>query len=461
MKPKIGFLTIGQKDYISEASFKFAEEGVKKIRNEGIEVVFYRKSLTDMVTAQNEAKKIIKEDTDGIIIFLETWIECPVAMAAIRMIEHLPFLIWGFQMFTDEKGNKDMTGSFVAYSALTGSLDRVGYNYKKVVGMPDDKEVLSKVNSFCRSASTYRKLKESRVGLFGYTSMGMYPGNFDHLLLRRYIGPEVIHFDTYQLIEEMKRVDEKVCLETIKQLKKEIEMSEFVKENQLIMAIKMYKALMNITKEFSLQAVTIKCQYELSKMVGMTACIPLSLASDNGIVSGCEGDIPTLVTQVIFNNITDQPIFYGDALDIENKEILFSPCGLAPFSLATKRRKKYIRNFNELSGIISSQDSNKPDEEKWGGINGILCSVTLKPGTVTFGRLVEGIGSYKFVYGIGEGIESELRNGVMPAISVIIDGSIEKFVETLPSQHYSLCYGDISNEIEDLCRILNIEIIRI
>ena len=81
---------------------------------------------------------------------------------------------------------------------------------------------------------------------------------------------------------------------------------------------------------------------------------------------------------------------------------------------------------------------------------------------MTFGRLVEGIGgNYKFVYGTGEGIETELRQGIMPAIDLVIDGFTEKLIDCLPSQHFSLCYGDISEEVEDLCRILNIESIRI
>ena len=461
MNPRIGFLVIGHKDYSSEISFKFAEEAVKNLRVRGIDLVFYRKSLTDMITAQNEAKKMAKEDIDGIIIFLETWIECSTAMAVIRMIEHIPFLVWGFPMFINKNGIKDQTGSFVAYSTLKGSLDRVGYKYKGVLGRTNDKDVIDKVISFCKSAFTYTKLKESRIGLFGYASMSMYPGTFDHLLLRRYIGPEVIHFDTYQLIEKMKLVDEKDCLESIKQLKKEVELSEFVEDNQLIKAMKMYKVLMKLVKEYGLHAITIKCQYELSKMFGMTACVPLSLLADDGVVSGCEGDVITLVSMLIFSYISNQSIYYGDVLDIEDKNVLFSSCGIAPFSLATKKRKKYIRNFSELFEKVSMGEKNNKTDENISAFRGILSSISLRPGKMTFGRLIEGIGCYKFIYGIGEAVESELRQGVMPAIDVIVDGSIEKFVNSFPSQHYSLCYGDVSSEIEDICRLLNIEIIRI
>jgi len=461
MKPKIAFLVIGHRDYQYDLGIRFAKYTVKRLKENGMDIVFCDRSLNEMIDAQNEAKKIVREDIDGVIIFLGTWVECSTAMAVIRMIEHLPFLVWGFPMFVNKEGIKDQTGSFVAYATLKGSLDRVGYKYKGIIGKTDDEEVIGKVISFCKAAFTYKRLKESRVGLFGYASMSMYPGTFDHLLLRRYIGPEVIHFDTYQLIEEMKLISKRDCLEIIEKLKRKVEISEFVEESQLTKAIKMYKALLKIVKKFDLQAITVKCQYELSKMFGMTACIPLSLAADKGVVSGCEGDIITLISMLIFSYITDQPIYYGDVLDIECKKVLFSSCGIAPFSLATKKRKKYIRNFNELLGYISVEKNSKRSSKKFGAFEGILSSITLKPGKVTFGRLIEEVGSYKFVYGTGEGIETELRQGIMPAIDIIIDGSIEKFINSLPSQHFSLCYGDISEEIEDLCRILNVEVTRI
>ena len=96
MNPKVAFLVIGHKDYQYNLGLKFAKDAVKRLRENGIDIVFYGKSLNEMIDAQNEAKKIIREDIDGVIIFLGTWVECSTAMAAVRMIEYLPFLIWGF-----------------------------------------------------------------------------------------------------------------------------------------------------------------------------------------------------------------------------------------------------------------------------------------------------------------------------------------------------------------------------
>lgn len=461
MKPKIGFLAIGHKDYVNELSHSFTLKALDNLKHRNVNIVFVEKTLTDLISAQEEAKKISKMDLDGIVIFLETWIECSVAMAAIRMIEHLPFLVWGFPMFTNSKKFREQTGSFVAYAALKGSLDRVGYNYKGILGEVDDKQILEEVSSFSKAAYTFNRLKEARVGLIGYASMSMYPGNFDHLLLRRFIGPEVIHIDTYLLIKEIEKIKDNECEGFIRGITKTIEVSKEVKPGELIKSIKMYLALKEIVNNYKLSALTVKCQYELSQVFGMTSCIPLSLLADEGIVSGCEGDMLTLITMLIFSLISNKTIAYGDVLEIsKDGKILLSSCGFAPFSLANQIKKKSIKNFNEIINYLDCQYSFK-ENKKFPILQGILSSNIFKTGIVTFGRLYEGIGKYKIIYGTGECLDTELRQGIMPAAKILLNGNPQVLINNFPSQHYSFCYGDISNPIQDLCRMLNIEILHI
>ncbi len=462
LKPKIGFLAIGHKDYISELSNSFTLKALNNLKQKNIEIVSINKTLVDLCSAQEEAKKISKMDLDGIIIFLETWIECSVAMAVIRMIEHLPFLIWGFPMFINSKKILDQTGSLVAYSVLKGSLDRVNYNYKGVLGEVDDKKILEEINSFSRAAYTFNRLKESRVGLIGYSSMSMYPGNFDHLLLRRFIGPEVIQMDTYLLIKEIEKIEDNRCKDFIRNLRKTIEISREVEPDELIQTTKMYFALKEIINIHKLCALTVKCQYELSQTFGIIPCVPLSLLADEGIVSGCEGDMLTLITMLIFSLLSNETIAYGDVLSVtEDKTILLSSCGFAPFNLSSGKKKKSIKNFSEIFNYLDYSWSNKEKEEKPQILKGIVSSNVFKTGKITLGRLYEGIGKYKIIYGTGKSQDTELRQRVLPAAKILLDGDAKVLINNFPSQHYSFCYGDISGYIIDLCKILNIEILKI
>lgn len=72
--------------------------------------------------------------------------------------------------------------------------------------MPDEKEIKSQIKSFALASYAKKKLSFSGMGLFGYATMGIYTATFDHISLRKKVLPEIIHFDQYALIEEIKKV---------------------------------------------------------------------------------------------------------------------------------------------------------------------------------------------------------------------------------------------------------------
>jgi len=85
-------------------------------------------------------------------------------------------------------------------------------------------------------------------------------------------------------------------------------------------------------------------------------------------------------------------------------------------------------------------------------------SGVLRPERVTFMRIVEDVGDYHILYGTGQGIETEPRGGCQPALNVVLDGSLETLREEYAGQHFALCYGDLSAEIELYARLMNIEV---
>lgn len=442
MNFKLGFLILGHKDYPTDVGQKIAREIVKVLEDKGIEISYKDTCLLDPITAREIALEIVKEDLDGIVLFLTTWIECPVAISVVREIEHLPFAVWGFRQFIREedtafvkKGEKDSTGSYVALSTLKGTLDRMGYRYSWIVGLYSDEDAIEKVLVFSRVASTLKKLKRSRIGLIGYPSMGMYPGTFDHVLLRKLIGPEVIHFDSYTLINKIERVENEEPV--IKKLQEEAIVYRDVTEDKISKTAKMYLALKELCRDNYLDAINIKCQYELSQEYGVIACVPLSLLADSGIVSSCEGDVLTTVSMLIMHLLTGQTIYYGDILDWEDGQLLLSSCGFMPFTLSKNRA--VIREIGHS------------------GFSGLISSGVLREGDLTMMRLYEGIGNYKMSIIRGEGTDTKPRMGRFPALKIKVNFTEDDLLENIPSQHYCIAYGNWTKELEELCKYLNIE----
>ncbi|MCE5255718.1 MAG: hypothetical protein LLF89_02600 [Spirochaetaceae bacterium] len=438
----IGFVNICHPDYVNKSVHTIVGQAKKTLDVNSIPYFMIQNPVTDYKSAEMAGREIVKQGVDGVIIFLGSWVECSTVFAFIREIEHLPMCLWGFGMFK-EGGALTSTGSYVSFAMLKGSMDRAGYHYKPLLGLPSDIETQLKIKSFARASVCSQKLKRLRVGLIGYASMSIYPGTFDHLLMRIKIGPEIVQSDSYTLIENSKKVSDDSCNEAIAHLKSIAHIKPDVQNSMLQKTARIYVALKELCKEQGLNAVNIKCQYEFSKEYKAVPCVPLSALADEGIVSSCEGDVMNTVSMAILNILSGDVVAYGDAMNHMQNVVKFSSCGFAPFSLGEKGCCE-IGNFMPHPGF-----------------SGLQASFVLKRGRVTIMRLVEDRNDYHILYMTGEGLETELRQGYMPALDVRLDGDIKKLVDNYSGQHYAICYGDLSEEIEDLARILGIRTVRV
>lgn len=89
----------------------------------------------------------------------------------------------------------------------------------------------------------------------------------------------------------------------------------------------MYLALASICKEEHLDAVTVKC-FDLLSSCKTTACLALALLNDNGIIAGCEGDIPSICTMLAIYKALGRPSFMANpaSIDSGNLSIDFAHC---------------------------------------------------------------------------------------------------------------------------------------
>jgi len=439
---QIGFVNVCHMDYVCNAALEMADRTVEALRGKGIDICQVKAPVIDSLGAERAGRELLKNEVEGVVMFLGTWIECPVAMSVVREVEHLPMCLWGFPMFM-ENGILSSTGSYVSYAMFKGTMDRVQYKYKPILGLPDDVSTLNEAISFCKAASCAERLKRTRIGLVGYTSMSIYPGTFDHVFLRVKIGPEVEQLDSYTLINMAEAIEQSGYQDILNYLKSTARISEDVGEDDLIKVSKLCAALKDFSKERRLSAVNVKCQYEFSKEYKMVMCVPLSALAEFGIVSSCEGDMLNTVSMAILNYLSGEVVTYGDAINHEGNVIKFSSCGFIPFSVGAEGKKE-IRKFMPHPGF-----------------NGIQNSFVMKPGHVTVMRLVEDRCDYHIVYATGEGLNTELRQGYMPALDIRFDGDVRKFIDNYSGQHYAICYGDLSLKLEDLARILGIKAIKV
>ena len=119
--------------------------------------------------------------------------------------------------------------------------------------------------------------------------------------------------------------------------------------DEIVKAVRLYKALARIAREQQLSALTVQC-FSLIPTTGTTGCLALALLNDEGIVAGCEGDLQSVFTMLLAQRVTGQGAFMANPsrIDAEHDEVLFAHC-----TIGLRQTSRYIirSHFESQSGV--------------------------------------------------------------------------------------------------------------
>lgn len=92
-------------------------------------------------------------------------------------------------------------------------------------------------------------------------------------------------------------------------------------------AWRLYKALKTLVDDYGLSGLTIRC-FDLLTSVHNTGCVALARLNSEGIVAGCEGDIPAMISMMIGRAVTGVSGFQANpsAIDTMTGEVSFAHC---------------------------------------------------------------------------------------------------------------------------------------
>lgn len=112
---------------------------------------------------------------------------------------------------------------------------------------------------------------------------------------------------------------------------------------------KVYLALKKMVYDYHLSGLTVRC-FDLLTSLKTTSCLALSKLNQEGIVSSCEGDIPTLVSMLIVKKLTGLSSFQANPskIDVKNNTMIFAHCTL-PLDMVTSY--KLMTHYESKIGV--------------------------------------------------------------------------------------------------------------
>lgn len=334
-------------------------------------------------------------------------------------------------ILADPKGN-----------SLASSLESYAYfkNFHriKIAYAENDNSKAALANAFNNVITAINKINNSTFCLIGEPSDWLLTsrnfqdfGSFKTKLKKLKIN---------ELVKRVESINKSKCQSIIENWKSRFN-EILVDENSLIDSAKVYIALKEIVEENKADFLSIRC-FDLLKY-NYTACMAISMCNDQGITSGCEGDIPTTFTMMVAQLLSGDAVWMANpsSLNKDRNEIVFAHCTVPTTFLSDV----------SSSGLTTHMESNKST-----AIRG-----PLNPGEVTIMRFASTFD--KVIAVRGKIVQSDMKNANLCRTQAVIkiEGDVEEWMNETFGNHHVIVYGNLIPQLEHFCDFTDVELIKI
>ncbi len=212
--------------------------------------------------------------------------------------------------------------------------------------------IIQRIHILYNNFKAQRFLYGKRIGVIGSPSSWLVASNVDYLLAKRRWGIEYLDIPLQRVYDTFEQItDDEVGASCAAVASQALACREATPED-LIKAMRLYRAIKKISIEENLDALTLSC-FKLIEQLDTTGCLALSLLNDEGIVAGCEGDLQSVFTLLATKALTGKGSFMANPsmINSRNNELILSHC-----TIGLKQAERYIiRNHFETERGIGIQ----------------------------------------------------------------------------------------------------------
>ena len=229
-------------------------------------------------------------------------------------------------------------------NSLAASMEILSYlrqnDFKGEIIHGDSDYISKRIHLLAKAGEARKSMKGCRLGIIGEPSDWLISSHADKEAVMRRLGISLIDIPMQELLDVMavtplRATSEQAPTDAIR--------------NALPVAEQIYDALKTIVERHQLQGFTIRC-FDLLTAVHNTGCLALAKLNAEGIVAGCEGDVPAMLSMKIAQSLLGVSGFQANPASInpETGEVLFAHCTI-PFNLV--ERYEFDTHFESGIGV--------------------------------------------------------------------------------------------------------------
>ena len=318
----------------------------------------------------------------------------------------------------------NLNNSLPAAMEVRTFLTQEGYPTRIQHGTLD--ELLEYLTRHRKYTKVLEGLASARIGLVGTASEWLIASQVDETQVKRKWGTQFVRIPIINLIQV--KDQRTIALGRIGQHFIDQATICDVSVDEVHAAELAIFALTKLFKEYELSAISVEC-FTFLLETDITSCFALSYLNDQGMIAGCEGDLPTTFTMLVLNLLSGKPVFMANVVDLnlETNTVKFAHCTI-PTSMLT--------NYS----IVSHFETNKSV-----AIRGIFPQYQI----VTIFKIG---GEDLSMWWVAKGrIIKNIANDAAcrTQIEVQLDRSVEYFLQESIANHHCLVLGDFVKEITE------------
>ncbi len=238
-----------------------------------------------------------------------------------------------FYLLTSGKSN-----SLAASMEILSFLRQIGIRGEIIHG--SNAYIRQRIEVLQKVGEARTQQKGCRLGVIGKPSDWLISSEADREEIHKKLGIELLDVPMDELIATIESTPLKDTTLT----------SEVAKINDALPgAERIYASLKEIINKYNLQGFTLRC-FDLLTAVKNTGCLALAKLNAEGIVSGCEGDVPAMISMMVAKSLTGVSGFQANpaSIDVETGKILFAHCTI-PLNMV--ERYEFDTHFESGIGV--------------------------------------------------------------------------------------------------------------
>lgn len=239
-----------------------------------------------------------------------------------------------FYLLTSGKSN-----SLAASMEILSYLRQNGFLGEIIHGTAD--YISTRIRLLAKVGVAKEQLRNCRLGIVGQPSDWLISSHANEAMVKEKLGIDLIPVPMQELMDIIKATPLLTGGQT--------PCEQAVIRQALPGAEQIYQSLKTLVSQNNLQGFTLRC-FDLLTAVHNTGCLALAKLNAEGIVAGCEGDVPTMLSMAIIQALTGFSGFQANPSRInpETGEMLFAHCTI-PLNMV--ERYEFDTHFESGIGV--------------------------------------------------------------------------------------------------------------